>query len=303
MIAILSAPSNLGLRPPQPSSVPGCAKAPEALRAAGLYKRMGTLGAIDAGLVLPGRYVDDPDPGHQHLRNHDAIVDHAKRLAARLTSLLDAGHSPLVLGGDCSLVVGVGLALSRRGRHGLAHLDGHTDFRHPSNSTQCTSLAGEDLAAAIGLHWDTVANIDGFGPYFDARRVVHAGCRNDDEHLTEVRSLIAKTLTSSELRSDISEASRGLANILEASSADGYWLHVDVDILDPGFLSAVDSPIPDGLTPNELRTLLATLAPGALGAHVTVFDPDLDPSGAYADLLTDVLIGGLTELGGDINPR
>ena len=34
MIALLSAPSNLGLRPPQPGSVPGTAKAPEALREA-----------------------------------------------------------------------------------------------------------------------------------------------------------------------------------------------------------------------------------------------------------------------------
>ena len=61
-IAMLAAPTNLGLRPPQPSSVPGCAKAPEALREAGLHRRMLAAGAIDAGVVLAGRYVDDGDP-------------------------------------------------------------------------------------------------------------------------------------------------------------------------------------------------------------------------------------------------
>jgi hypothetical protein len=49
MMALVSAPSNLGLRPPQPTSVPECAKAPEALREAGLFQRLAEFGAVDAG--------------------------------------------------------------------------------------------------------------------------------------------------------------------------------------------------------------------------------------------------------------
>ena len=56
-IAILDAPSNLGLRPPTETSVPGCAKAPGALRDHGLLAR---LGARDAGCLTPPRY----DPGY-----------------------------------------------------------------------------------------------------------------------------------------------------------------------------------------------------------------------------------------------
>jgi len=77
----------------------------------------------------------------------------------------------------------------------------------------------------------------------------------------------------------------------------GYWLHLDVDVLDPDHLPAVDSPDPGGLDPDELIALLAALAPAAVGAQVTVFDPDLDPDGHYADLLTDVLATGLGRLG------
>ncbi len=55
MITMLSAPSNLGLRPPEPGSVPGAAKAPEALREAGLFARFAELGATDSGVVLAGR--------------------------------------------------------------------------------------------------------------------------------------------------------------------------------------------------------------------------------------------------------
>ena len=119
MIALVAAPTNLGLRPPQPSSVPGCAKAPEALREAGLHSRLVEAGAVDVGVVLSGRYVDDGDPVAGRVRNQDALVDHSRRLATRLGHLLAAGHSPLVLGGDCSLLVSAGLALRRRGGYGL----------------------------------------------------------------------------------------------------------------------------------------------------------------------------------------
>ena len=84
-MALVSAPSNLGLRPPQPTSVPGCAKAPEALREAGLFQRMAEFGAVDAGVVLPGRYADDAAQGR--LRNQGLIVEHARRLAERIGAL------------------------------------------------------------------------------------------------------------------------------------------------------------------------------------------------------------------------
>lgn len=298
MIALVSAPSNLGLRPPQPTSVPGCAKAPESLREAGLFSYFTERGALDAGVVLPGRYADDAEPGR--VRNQARIIEHALRLAGRIIDLRAAGHTPLVIGGDCSLLVAAGLALRGGGRHGLVHLDGHTDFRHPGNSAACASLAGEDLAAAVGLHWPAIAAIGGAGPYFRAADTVHAGCRVSDEHLAEVRELLAMTipaptitagdpaLVAAEIRAEVRRP--GLA---------GYWLHLDIDILDPQVMPAVDSPAPGGLDADQLTAMLAALAPAAAGAHVTVFDPDLDPDGRHARLLTSILAEGLRHLGAD----
>jgi arginase len=298
VIALVAAPTNLGLRPPQPSSVPGCAKAPEALREAGLHSRLVEAGAVDAGVVLSGRYVDDGDPAAGRVRNQDALVDHSRRLATRLEHLLAAGHSPLVLGGDCSLLVGTGLALRRRGGYGLVHIDGHTDFRHPGNSAVCLSLAGEDLAAAVGQHWPAVANLDGLSPYFSAPDVVHIGCRDNDEHLAETRQLLGAVIPARQVREDgVEGIARTARAVVGRGHLAGYWLHLDVDVLDPEHLPAVDSADPGGLDPKELTALLAALAPAAVGAQVTVFDPDLDPDGRYAHLLTDVLATGLGHLG------
>ena len=295
MITLLSAPSNLGLRPPEPGSVPGSAKAPEAFREAGLYERFAALGATDAGVVLPGRYVDDDAVRPTgHVRNEAAFVDHSLRLATRIGAAMDAGLAPLVIGGDCGLLVGAGIAVKRRGGAGLVHVDGHTDFRHPGNSTECASVAGEALAAAIGLHWPAVADIDGLSPYFDAARTAHIGHREDDEEQAEVRGLLGGVTPAADVRS------RGAVTVAaESAEAAGgaYWLQLDVDVLDAAVMPAVDSPDPGGLMADELTELLRALAPGAIGASITVFDPDLDPDGRYARLLVDVLTEGLAELG------
>lgn len=296
MIALLSAPSNLGLRPPLPTTVPGCAKAPEALREAGLYARFAELGARDAGVVLPGRYADDTSPGR--LRNQDLIIEHARRLAGRVTDIRAVGDVPLVIGGDCSLLVGAGLALRAAGRFGLAHLDGHTDFRHPGNSSACAALAGEDLAAVIGRHWPAIADIDGLSPYFRPGDVAHVGCRDEDEELVEVSQSVRSTIRASEIiRHGAVHIGKRVCEQLDRAELDGYWLHLDVDILDPAVMPAVDSPDPGGIDAAHLADLLAVLAPRAVGAQVTVFDPDLDPDGHYARLLVEILTTGLSELG------
>lgn len=295
VIAILSAPSNLGLRPPVPGGVPGASKAPEALRAAGLYERFAGTGGRDSGVVLPGRYVDDDasrPPGH--VRNERAIIDHSRQLATRVHSILNQGDAPLVVGGDCSILIGAGLALVDRGA-GLVHLDGHTDFRHPGNSDQCASVAGEDLAAVVGMHWPAIADIDGRRPYFSPKYVAHVGCRDNDDVRAEAASALGSVISAQE--AIVATMPTTAATAAAAAGDTGYWLHLDVDILDPEWMPAVDSPDAGGLSPDQLGDLLTVLAPSAIGASVTVFDPDLDPSGEHAALLVDVLSRGLPFLG------
>jgi arginase len=299
VIGLISAPSNLGLRPPQPGAVPGTAKAPEALREAGLHDALISRGAVDWGVVLPGRYLDDGGrrPAGT-VRNQGAIIYHARLLAQRIVEARAAGCAPLVLGGDCSLLIAAGMASKVSGGGGLVHVDGHTDFRHPGNSDAYGSLAGEDLAAAIGLHVPGIADIDGLGPYFDADATAHVGSRREDEYVSEVSALIALTIPAD--RVILHGGARAAAQIIATPGLErGFWLQVDVDVLDPEHMPAVDSPDPGGLAPEELIALLGALAPRAWGASITVFDPDLDPNGAYAETVARVIDEGLGELGTD----
>jgi arginase len=296
VITVVSAPSNLGLRPPEVGSVPGTSKAPEALREAGLFRRLAAVGAVEGGVILPGRYVDDDvTRATGHVRNEVQLLKHARRLAHRITDVIADGGAPLVLGGDCSLLIASGFALAPRRSSGLIHIDGHTDFRHPGNSDDCASVAGEDLAAAVGLHWPAIADIDGFGPYFLPADTVHIGCRENDHEADEARSVLGLVLSTRESLEIGMEATARAARST-AGNTD-YWLHVDIDVLDPTFMPAVDSSDPGGLSPDQLMELLTALAPWAIGAQVTVFDPDLDPDGRYAELLTEIVATGMASLG------
>ena len=290
--SIISAPTNLGLRPPVPGATPGTSKAPEALREVGFYDRLVAQGAEDSGVVLPGRYLDDADPANERVRNHATILEHAERLADRIGVEIGRGRRPIVVGGDCSLLLGVGLALRRGSPVGLVHIDGHTDYRNPQNSDECGSLAGEDLAAVTGKHWSSLSDHRGLGPYFLPKNTVQVGCRDDDDHLAEVAGDLRLVVRASEIVD--SGAPAAVAAISDAlSSTRGWWLHVDVDVLDPRVMPAVDSPNAGGLTAEQLGDLLRGLVPGCVGIDICVYDPDLDPDLRYAKLIARIVEGAL----------
>jgi len=102
----------------------GVERAPEVLLGAGLADG---LAARRAGRVEAAGYSADRDSGTQ-VMNPQAIRDYSPLLADAVTAVLDQGEFPVVLGGDCSIVLGTMLALRRRGRYGLLYVDGDADF-------------------------------------------------------------------------------------------------------------------------------------------------------------------------------
>nr|WP_018351165.1 arginase family protein [Longispora albida] len=346
-IAVLDAPSNLGLRPPTIGSVPGCAKAPGALRDARLVDR---LKAYDAGCVTPPRY----DPGEWRpgdgVAQAPAVAGYARILANRVGLLLDEGYFPVVLGGDCSITLGITLAMRRRSaalaaeaaveaaeaaalaaeeasiaaeaeadpekyaaevaaavratvlppllpdgpRYGLVYIDGHSDFRHEGNAPFVGAAAGENLALVTGRGQLSLTDIDDLKPYVHDADVAVLGIRHNDEHRLDLQAAGIEYRTVPSLRTEGAARSAAWAREVLADCA-GYWLHVDVDVLDPSVMPAVDAPSAGGIAYGELEVLIAELTdtPQCLGLHVTVFDPDYDPDGEHAEDLVQLLANSL----------
>lgn len=295
-IAVLDAPSNLGLRPPTATSVPGCAKAPGALRDHGLLRR---LNARDAGCLTPPRY----DPGDWRPGDgvcHAAEIGlYSRRLADRIGAILDLGEFPVILGGDCSILLGSALAMHRLGeavggRIGLVFVDGHSDFRHPGNASYVGAAAGEDLALVTGRGQPNLAAIEGRRPYYRDIDVIVLGIRPQDEYRLDLQAAGIVTRPVPTLRVEGAARSAQWARDQLVDCA-GYWVHIDVDVLDPAVMPAVDAPEPGGIAFPELELLLAGLveSPHCLGVEITVFDPDYDPDGRHAEEITSAIVAGL----------
>ncbi|MGW6054208.1 arginase family protein [Streptomyces sp. NPDC055189] len=288
-LVVMDAPSNLGLRPPTEGSVPGCYKLAGALREQRLVQR---IGASEGGVVVPPRYDRGDWREGDGVFNAGAIATYTRKLADRIEHHVRAGDFPVVLGGDCSIQLGASLALRRIGRYALAVIDGSADFRHPGNSDRVGAAGGEELAIATGRGQSDLTDLERLRPYIRDEDVRVLGIRDYDEERAELTELKITSATVGEIRErGARELAGAMVQALEAPATEGFWVHLDADVLDPSVMPAVDSPDPGGLLPHELAPLLQTLVRSdrCVGFNLTIYDPDLDPDGSCAALLADIL--------------
>ncbi|MEU5028979.1 arginase family protein [Streptomyces milbemycinicus] len=288
-LVVIDAPSNLGLRPPAEGTVPGCYKLAGALREQRLVQR---LGAYEGGVVVPPRYDRGGWREGDGVFNAAAIAAYTRKLADRIERHVRAGDFPVVLGGDCSIQLGASLALRRIGRYGLAAIDASADFRHPGNSERVGAAGGEELALATGRGQTDLTDLEGLRPYLKEEDVRILGIRDYDEDRVELSELKITNASVGEIREwGPEDLARAVLQSLEAPVTEGFWVHLDADVLDPSVMPAVDSPDPDGLLPDELVSVLRTLVQSerCVGFNLTIYDPDLDPDGSCAALLADLV--------------
>jgi arginase len=285
--AVIEAPSILGLRPT------GVETLPEALIGAGLIAR---LGARHAGRVAPQTPYDfKRDPATLTL-NATGIASYSRALADAVGAVMDRGEFPVVLGGDCSILLGDLLALKRRGRYGLLFMDGHADFYNPEANPN-GEAASMDLAFATGRGPALLTNIEGLGPLVNDEDVVAFGYRDAEEQATYGSQPLPPQLRAIDLgriRSNgVNVAARDAVAHLtrDHGPENGFWMHVDADVLDDAIMPAVDYRLPDGLSWEELTTAMriATKSHRVVGLEVTIYNPKLDPAGAGARGLTNVI--------------
>nr|WP_238356725.1 arginase family protein [Kribbella italica] len=252
---------------------------------------VGRIGAGDGGCVTPPRYDRrDWKPG-DGVFNAVAMAEYSLRVAERVGRLVDEGNFVVLLGGECSNLLGPAVALRRRGRFGVVYLDGHSDFRTVENSPYVGAAGGEALALVTGRGQSDLTDLDGLSPYVRDEDAALLGIREDDTDIAELREVGIATWRAAE----IDAAAPG--KVLERMEAlDGFWVHLDVDILDAAVMPAVDSPDPGGIQHDQLRELLRPLLASekCVGIDIGIFDPDLDPDGKYAAELTDTLVAALT---------
>lgn len=291
-LTVIGAPSSIGIRPYDDGPPRHLDRAPGALRGLGLERRVG---AAAGGDVPPPPYRELVRPPGR-TRNEADVVAYSAALADRVAGVTGRGGMPLVIGGDCSIVLGclLGLRQGGAGRVGLAYLDAHADFATPEES-RTGSAASMCLAMAVGRGGTPLARLGGSGPLAHPADVALVGRRDHAEPWyghDALRASPVLDLPGPEV--DAAGWGATAAAVLERvahPALDGFWIHLDADLLRPEVMPAVDSPLAGGPDFARLAKLLVPLTrhPKALGMELTIYDPTLDPGLVAGERLVNLL--------------
>ena len=253
---IILAPTHLGLRPLHPGHIPGTWRAPEVLMACGLADR---LKAAHVTALPTPVYFAEAQPGTR-IRNGYAIRAFTLLLADAVASVQARAHFPLVIGGDCSVLLGALVGSRQKGAVSLVHIDGHSNFRHPGNDGHPQlpgAVAGMDLALATGRGETLLTQWPGIvGPLVEDHAVVQLGERESRDVDFAWPDIAQTAITQIDVfAANASGPEKILAKInatLDAARQQ-FWIHFDVDVLDKAVMPAVDSPVAQALSHSGLN--------------------------------------------------
>lgn len=247
------------------SSHKGSGKAPEAIRAAGLTRRLDYLNSegfdvIDASDIVPELSgVSSVKPS-----GLNELIAYAPAFMEKLDASLNGGFIPLILGGDHSISIpSVSAAAdhlrragSANGTLGLIWVDAHPDLETPGDDST-NDLNAMSAAHLLDHGVEELRNLRGFSPKISPEKMIYIGLR---DVVPEERRLIQDMSIAAYTASDIERL--GFASICERSFAqmnektDAFVLSFDIDAIDPMEAPGVDYPQPGGLTFREAMLLM-----------------------------------------------
>jgi arginase len=267
--------------------------APAALRAARLLERLCENGwdVADLGDSPPVSF--RPDPEHPRQQNLDLVVEVARQTAERIDLVAASGRVPLVLGGDCSLSLGVLAGLVRHHQHlGLLYFDGDVDLETPE-TTPSGIFDGMVLSHVLGRGAPALAGVGPRRPLLSEEDVVvfgydvRSGFTDPPELEALARSRMSKYPVARVRENPAGAAGEALRHLQRRSEA--FLLHFDVDVMD---FPAAELPHPNGLDVDSAFAAFRVFAaaPECAGIVITELNVDNDPDGAHVESLVHRIV-------------
>lgn len=291
---VLGVPSSAGAK------TGGIEKAPQVLRQAGVTAALEQVGAplVDHGDLPRTRH--RRDKANPRAQNVDDVVAIAQNVAEHVGHILDAGETPLVIGGDCSITVGVMAAyIARQPETVLLYVDGGVDLEVPATNPEgnLDSMGMAHMLGADGAN-ESLSRVGLRFPLLTPEQVVYYGVEAMPDDDAEEILMRQFTLRHTRPQQISGRAQAAAADVLE-SIQQPFLLHFDVDVID-----FVDFPIADvpainqGITLAEALASIAVFAASPLfaGIVITEINPDhMDEGDAeyFVTVLAQALSGTL----------
>lgn len=228
------------------------------------------------------RMIGSPEPVHDGRWDEDLTAARGCLLEAggQISDALRAGERPVLTAADCSIAMTTLRELERE-RPGavVLWLGAHADFHSPQSSAS-GYLGGMCLAAACGVWEPGLTGADPIAP----EQVVMAGVRDVDPG--ELPQLDRGAIS----RADGTDA------VIDRVAGREVFVHLDLDVLDPGVMPGVAFPAADGLDAEDLADLFEAVAEesrSVIGMEITGLGVP-DRAGLVADIVAPLLATNLT---------
>lgn len=277
---------------------------PSALRIASVSEQITRLGydVVDEGdIAVAGpeiQRIEDP-----RLKYLPEIVRAVTILCGRVEQALDAGETPLVLGGDHSMAIGtisgVGAHFKKKNRRfGLIWLDAHGDANTPE-TTESGNIHGMPLAVVFGRGARALVEVGGFRegePRVLPENAVLIGVRSVDPREKEILRDIGITVLSMEnIDRDGLFRSMSQALALATDGTDAFHVSFDVDSMDPSEAPGVGTPARGGLSYREAHTMMEMMADTGkiCSMEVAEVNPILDVKNSTAEVAVELIASAL----------
>ena len=270
---------------------------PSAIRYAHLQPKLEALGyqVEDKGNIeVPiAEMCSITDPKLKYL---DCIVPMSRRAAGAVSTSLQSGHFPLVLGGDHSLSIGSIRGAARIKKLGVIWVDAHADF-NTEDTTPSGNIHGMPLAALCGLGDVRLSRLwDEALPVVDPKRVAIIAARDLDPG-EKVNLREAGVMVMGMEQIDRLGMVAAVEKAIERVSRDveGIYLSFDMDALDPRHAPGVGTPVPAGLTQREAHVACELVGETGMliGMDVVEVNAILDIQNQTGELAVEFVLSAL----------
>jgi arginase len=270
---------------------------PSAIRYAHLQKKLQELGCtvqdlgnVEVAIAEMCKITD------LKMKYIDCIEPMSRRIAGAVATSVQAGHFPLVLGGDHSLSIGSVRGAARVKKIGVIWIDAHPDF-NTAETTPSGNIHGMSLALLAGLGDKRLVQLwDEAVPVIDPANIAIVGARDVD---SGEKANLQKT---GALVMGMEQVDRyGMVAVIEKAiervsrNTDGIYLSLDMDSLDPDHAPGVGTPVPAGLTQREAHLACEMIAETRklIGMDLVEVNPILDGQNKTAALAVEFALSAL----------
>ncbi len=274
---------------------------PSAIHVAGLKAGVEELGlTVAETFALRVRSQEMLDVGDERARFLPEILQVCGRLADRVEAAMEAGHLPIVLGGDHSVAIGTISGISRywkkRGKRiGVLWVDAHTDINTPETSPT-GNIHGMPLAVLLGHGPPELVALAGDTPALDPRNVCVMGARDVDageRAFVKEHGLRVYSMSELDERGTALCAREAVERCLDGTV--GIHLSFDLDGVDPQHAPGVGTAVGGGLDLRESHLICEKVAATGkvLGVEMVELNPVLDEANRTGRLAVWLLLSAL----------